>query len=124
MPTRVNTDDLQNQAVTAAKLASDPSSLAQVTGNQMAVAENLIKLSLPTTHQDETDVFYTYENNVIRTVTYKNKAGTTLYTVTINRNATTLLPETVVENVGPTTITQTVNRDGNGRLISVTKTVT
>ena len=123
MATRVNNDDIRDVAVDSAKLALDSDSLYQVTGGMMEANDPVIKLSAFLTDQHEHDVFLTYQDEVVKTVTYKDKTGNVMCTVTINRNATTYLIESVVETIGPKTITHTIARDENSRITSVAKVV-
>ncbi len=123
MATRVNTDDIRDVAVDSVKLALDSDSLYKVTGSLMQADSSIIRLSGFLADQHEHDIFLTYENDLIKTVTFKDKASVIIGTVTINRNATTDLIESVVETIGKTIITHTIARDANQRITSVTKVV-
>lgn len=123
METRVGTDDLQDMCVNSTKLAIDSNSLARTSGSLMQADGAIIRLSALWSDEHEHDAFLAYENNLIKTTTFKDKLGNTLGSVTINRDPDTILITSVVEQIGSKTITHTINRDVSGRILSITKVV-
>lgn len=123
MPTQINTDDIRDEAVPNSKLANDSASLSKVSGGHVSINEGIVSVNAMLSEQDDNDTFITYENGMIKTITIKNKSSEVLSITTINRNVTTQLITSVVEVVDGKTITQTVNRDENDNITSITTTI-